>query len=127
MRFKFPVHLIFLFLFVVIFSSQQLFVFGQLGLNLEWEQHWEVTYGVGGTCNFGTHNFFVGDIDQAGLDGAARGVMEPEIEAQVRVAAGEVDHRRDKGCGPAVHIVVPGDRDVGSSSEIKPGHPPDRQ
>ena len=29
------------------------------GLVLEWEQHWE-TYGVGGACNFGTHNFFVG-------------------------------------------------------------------
>ena len=24
------------------------------GLVLEWEQHWE-TYGVGGTCNYGTH------------------------------------------------------------------------
>lgn len=29
---------------------------------LEWEQHWD-TYGVGGTCNFGTYNFFVGDVD----------------------------------------------------------------
>ena len=36
------------------------------GLVLEWEQHWE-TYGVGGTCNFGTHNFFVGDIDGDGV------------------------------------------------------------
>ncbi|MFW6111338.1 MAG: hypothetical protein ACOC6H_04800, partial [Thermoproteota archaeon] len=36
------------------------------GLVLEWEQHWE-TYGVGGTCNFGTHNFFVGDIDNDGV------------------------------------------------------------
>jgi hypothetical protein len=35
-------------------------------LVLEWEQHWE-TYGVGGTCNFGTHNFFVGDIDSDGV------------------------------------------------------------
>jgi hypothetical protein len=35
-------------------------------LVLEWEQHWE-TYGVGGTCNFGTHNFFVGDIDGDGV------------------------------------------------------------
>ena len=31
-------------------------------LILEWEQHWE-TYGKGGTCNYGTHNFYVGDID----------------------------------------------------------------
>ncbi len=35
-------------------------------LVLEWEQHWE-TYGVGGTCNFGTHNFFVGDVDNDGV------------------------------------------------------------
>lgn len=35
-------------------------------LILEWEQHWE-TYGVGGTCNFGTHNFFIGDIDDDGV------------------------------------------------------------
>jgi len=36
------------------------------GLVLEWEQHWE-TYGVGGACNFGTHNFFVGDVDSDGI------------------------------------------------------------
>ncbi|MCK4885237.1 VCBS repeat-containing protein, partial [Candidatus Bathyarchaeota archaeon] len=36
------------------------------GLVLEWEQHWD-TYGVGGTCNFGTHNFFVGDVDNDGV------------------------------------------------------------
>ncbi len=35
-------------------------------LVLEWEQHWE-TYGVGGTCNYGTHNFFVGDVDGDGV------------------------------------------------------------
>ena len=35
-------------------------------LILEWEQHWP-TYGVGGTCNFGTHNFFVGDVDDDGV------------------------------------------------------------
>jgi hypothetical protein len=35
-------------------------------LTLEWEQHWP-TYGVGGTCNFGTHNFFVGDVDGDGV------------------------------------------------------------
>ena len=35
-------------------------------LVLEWEQHWP-TYGVGGTCNFGTHNFFVGDVDDDGV------------------------------------------------------------
>ena len=36
------------------------------GLILEWEQNWE-TYGVGGTCNPGTHNFFVGDVDGDGV------------------------------------------------------------
>ena len=36
------------------------------GLVLEWEQHWE-TYGVGGTCNYGTHNFFIGDVDSDGV------------------------------------------------------------
>ncbi|MFA5365282.1 MAG: VCBS repeat-containing protein [Candidatus Bathyarchaeia archaeon] len=35
-------------------------------LTLEWEQHWE-TYGVGGTCNFGTHNFYIGDVDGDGV------------------------------------------------------------
>lgn len=35
-------------------------------LVLEWEQHWP-TYGVGGTCNFGTHNFFIGDVDADGV------------------------------------------------------------
>jgi hypothetical protein len=35
-------------------------------LVLRWEQHWP-TYGVGGTCNFGTSNFFVGDVDNDGV------------------------------------------------------------
>jgi hypothetical protein len=34
-------------------------------LTLEWERHWE-TYGCGGTCNFGTHNFYIGDVDGDG-------------------------------------------------------------
>jgi hypothetical protein len=36
-------------------------------LVLEWEQHWD-TYGVGGTCCHGTCNFFVGDIDNDGIE-----------------------------------------------------------
>ena len=32
------------------------------GLNLETEQNWD-TYGVGGTCVYGTQNIFVGDVD----------------------------------------------------------------
>lgn len=35
-------------------------------LVLEWEQHWP-TFGVGGTCNFGSNNFFVGDVDDDGV------------------------------------------------------------
>ena len=34
---------------------------------LEWEQHWE-TFGIGGTCNYGTHNFFLGDVDNDGVE-----------------------------------------------------------
>jgi hypothetical protein len=62
------------------------------GLVLEWEQHWE-TYCVGGTCNFGTHNFFVGDVDDDGvLEMVTGGVMyqtsnntRTELEAPLRI------------------------------------------
>jgi len=51
---------------VVLFSSPIVATKAQNdALVLEWEQHWP-TYGVGGTCNFGTGNFFVGDIDNDG-------------------------------------------------------------
>ena len=33
---------------------------------MEGERHWE-TYQKGGTCNFGTHNFYVGDVDGDGV------------------------------------------------------------
>jgi hypothetical protein len=50
-------------LFLVLFLTTNQHVFAQTqNMILEWEQHWE-TYGVGGTCNFGTYNFFVGDVD----------------------------------------------------------------
>jgi hypothetical protein len=35
------------------------------GFNLEAEQNWD-TYGVGGTCTYGTNNIFVGDVDSDG-------------------------------------------------------------
>jgi len=62
------------------------------GLVLEWEQHWE-TYCVGGTCNFGTHNFFVGDIDDDGvMEMVTGGLMyqasnntRTELEAPLRI------------------------------------------
>ncbi|MCW4016405.1 MAG: VCBS repeat-containing protein [Candidatus Bathyarchaeota archaeon] len=57
----------FAFLFTVICLAVTVNVWAEYGgLVLEWEQHWE-TYGVGGTCNFGTHNFFVGDVDSDGV------------------------------------------------------------
>jgi hypothetical protein len=36
------------------------------GLSLEAEQNWD-TYGVGGTCVYGTQNIFVGDVDGDGV------------------------------------------------------------
>jgi len=33
---------------------------------LEAQQHWD-TYGVGGTCNHGTHNLFLADVDSDGV------------------------------------------------------------
>ncbi len=36
------------------------------GLNLEGEQNWD-TYGIGGTCVYGTQNIFVGDVDGDGV------------------------------------------------------------
>lgn len=36
------------------------------GFNLEAEQNWD-TYGVGGTCIYGAHNIFVGDVDCDGV------------------------------------------------------------
>ena len=50
-----------IFCLISLLSTNQ-HVFAQSSLELEWEQHWD-TYGVGGTCNFGTYNFFVGDVD----------------------------------------------------------------
>jgi hypothetical protein len=58
---------------------------------LEWEQHWE-TYEEGGCCNFGTHNFFVGDVDgDSVLEMVTGGIMyhvsedvRTEVEAPFR-------------------------------------------
>jgi hypothetical protein len=36
------------------------------GLSLEAEQNWD-TYGIGGTCVYGTQNLFVGDVDSDGI------------------------------------------------------------
>jgi len=49
------------FLFFLLLISQNVLAQTQ-NLILEYEHHWD-TYETGGTCNFGTYNFFVGDID----------------------------------------------------------------
>ncbi len=62
-----PILLLPFLLLVALWSSIGLTVGAQDEvLVLEWEQHWP-TYGVGGTCNFGTNNFFVGDVDGDGV------------------------------------------------------------
>jgi hypothetical protein len=55
---------VYCFLLVLVFCSiSTLTAFAQVGnYVLEAEQHWE-TYGVGGTCNHGTHNLFISDVD----------------------------------------------------------------
>ena len=51
---------------------------------------------MGGTCNFGTHNFFVGDIDSDGvLEMVTGGLMyhsadsnRPDLEAPLKFGIG---------------------------------------
>jgi hypothetical protein len=53
----------FLLILLISCSLATLGVSAQYGsLTQEAEQHWE-TYGVGGTCNHGTHNLFIADAD----------------------------------------------------------------
>lgn len=62
---KFSNHLKRIFVIIILFIllSANLEVFAQTQeFILEHEKHWD-TYGQGGTCNFGTYNFFVGDVD----------------------------------------------------------------
>ena len=56
------------------------------GLVLEWEQHWE-TYGVGGTCIYGTHNFFVDDVDSDGVIELITGGFMYRMENGTRLTA----------------------------------------
>jgi hypothetical protein len=60
-------HLFIILLLAVLFSSPIVATkVTNETLVLEWEQHWP-TYLVGGTCNFGTSNFYVGDVDSDGI------------------------------------------------------------
>jgi len=56
------------------------------GLVLEWEQHWE-TYGVGGTCIAGTHNFFVGDVDEDAMMEIITGGFMYNVANDTRVSS----------------------------------------
>lgn len=52
---------------------------------LEWEQHWD-TFGVGGTCCYGTDNFFVGDIDNDDIEELITGGFSYRTENGTRVS-----------------------------------------
>lgn len=52
---------------------------------LEWEQHWE-TFGKGGTCNYGTHNFYAGDVDNDGIEELITGGFMYYMENGSRVS-----------------------------------------
>ncbi len=54
-------------------------------LVLEWEQHWE-TFGKGGTCVYGTHNFYVGDIDNDGVEELITGGFSYYMENDTRIS-----------------------------------------
>ena len=55
------------------------------GLVLEWEQNWD-TYGVGGTCCYGTCNFFLGDIDNDGIEELITGGFSYNQENGTRIS-----------------------------------------
>ncbi|MEJ2281532.1 MAG: hypothetical protein P8X97_06440 [Candidatus Bathyarchaeota archaeon] len=52
---------------------------------MEWEQHWD-TYGVGGTCCYGTQNFFVGDIDGDQIEELITGGFSYRLENDSRIS-----------------------------------------
>ena len=54
-------------LILSLFSSLFLVSHAEIGgFDLEGEQNWD-TYGIGGTCVYGSHNIFVGDVDSDGV------------------------------------------------------------
>lgn len=64
-RFKYISFVFFVFLIVSLFMNCKVGAQSQSPV-LEAEQHWE-TYGIGGTCIAGTHNFAVADVDDDGF------------------------------------------------------------
>ena len=82
-----PHYRLFLFLLfgMLIFSSFQRVICQSDGLVLEWEQHWD-TYGIGGTCCYGTQNFFVGDIDGDQIEELITGGFSYRLENDSRIS-----------------------------------------
>ena len=97
-------------------------------LVLEWEQHWE-TYGEGGCCNFGTHNFFVGDVDGDGvLEMVTGGIMyhvsedvRTEVEAPLRIWTWDSENFKleaSENWAGAIVSIYAADLDGDGSTEI---------
>jgi hypothetical protein len=97
-------------------------------LVLEWEQHWE-TYGVGGTCNFNTHNFFVGDVDSDGvMEMVTGGFMyyvendtRINVEAPLRIWNWNGENftcEKSHNWAGSIHAIYAADSDGDGSSEI---------
>jgi hypothetical protein len=101
------------------------------GLVLEWEQHWE-TYGVGGTCNFNTHNFFVGDVDSDGVTEMVTGGFMYYVENNTRINLeaplriwnwnGEkLTCEKSHNWAGSIHSIYAGDSDGDGLNEIVTG------
>jgi hypothetical protein len=75
--------IIFFIIFSLTFSHQT--ALANSDLTLEWEQHWD-TYGSGGTCCYGTHNFFVGDLDNDGTQEMITGGFSYNITNNTRIS-----------------------------------------
>jgi len=101
------------------------------GLVLEWEQHWE-TYCVGGTCNFNTHNFFVGDIDSDGVIEMVTGGFMYYVENGTRISSeaplriwnwnGEkFTCEKSHNWAGSIHSIYAGDSDGDGLNEIITG------
>jgi hypothetical protein len=97
-------------------------------LVLEWEQHWE-TYGEGGCCNFGTHNFFVGDVDGDGvLEMITGGIMyhvsedvRTDVEAPLRIWTWDGENFKleaSENWAGAITSIYAADLDGDGSTEI---------
>ncbi|PVX23274.1 MAG: hypothetical protein CW691_11080 [Candidatus Bathyarchaeum sp.] len=95
---------------------------------LEWEQHWD-TFGVGGTCNYGTHNFFIGDVDDDGvLELITGGYSYPssdynytDVEAPLRIwnwDGTNFNIEKDHNWPGSIRSIYAGDLDGDSIVEI---------